>query len=130
MSPAPCGENHFENFLKAVQSRNPKDLNAEILEGHLSSALCHTGNISYRLGQEKRSEEIMEAIKANNAAAETFERMKEHLARNDVDLNKTKATLGVFLEMDPETEKFKDNEAADALLTRKYRKPFVVPEKV
>src|SRR4051812_10127025 len=44
------GEDHFENFIKGVRSRRPEDLNAEILEGHLSSALCHTGNISYRLG--------------------------------------------------------------------------------
>jgi predicted dehydrogenase len=124
------GENHFENFIKAVRSRNVKDLNADILEGHLSSALCHTGNISYRLGQEKSPDEILETIKANKAAVETFDRMQEHLAKNNVDLKKTPATLGVFLEMDPETEKFKDNEAADALLTRKYRKPFVVPEKV
>ncbi len=124
------GENHFENFIKAVRSRNPKELNAEILEGHLSSALCHTGNISYRLGAEKRPEEILEAVKANKAATETFDRMQEHLAKNNVDLQKSQATLGVFLEMDPETEKFKENEAADALLTRMYRKPFVVPAKV
>jgi predicted dehydrogenase len=41
---------HFENFIKAVRSRNESDLNAPIREGHLSSALCHTANISYRLG--------------------------------------------------------------------------------
>jgi hypothetical protein len=40
---------HFENFIRAVRSRNPQDLNAEIAEGHLSSALCHLGNIAYRL---------------------------------------------------------------------------------
>jgi len=43
---------HRENFIKAVRSRNPADLNADILEGHLSSALCHLANISYRLGRE------------------------------------------------------------------------------
>ncbi|HEV3167619.1 MAG TPA: Gfo/Idh/MocA family oxidoreductase [Isosphaeraceae bacterium] len=45
------GGDHFGNFVKAVQSRKPELLNAEILEGHLSSALCHLGNISYRLGR-------------------------------------------------------------------------------
>src|ERR1700684_1615632 len=39
---------HFENFIKAVRSRKESDLNAPIREGHLSSALCHTANISYR----------------------------------------------------------------------------------
>jgi hypothetical protein len=32
--------------------------------------------------------------------------------------------------MNPKTERFKGNAAADALLTRPYRAPFVVPEKV
>src|SRR5262249_44657714 len=45
------GENHFGNFIKAVRSRKKEELNAEIEEGHLSSALCHLGNISYRLGE-------------------------------------------------------------------------------
>ena len=37
---------HFANFIAAVRSRKQKELKADILEGHLSSALCHTGNIS------------------------------------------------------------------------------------
>ena len=37
---------HFANFTKAVRSRNAGDLHADILEGHLSSALCHLGNAS------------------------------------------------------------------------------------
>ena len=49
---------HFGNFIKAVRSRKKEDLKADILEGHLSSALCHTGNISYRLGHEADPEEI------------------------------------------------------------------------
>jgi hypothetical protein len=32
--------------------------------------------------------------------------------------------------MDPKTEKFKGNAEADKLLTRDYRAPYVVPEKV
>lgn len=42
---------HFRNWLRAVRSRNPKDLNAEIEEGHYSSALCHLANIAYRTGR-------------------------------------------------------------------------------
>jgi predicted dehydrogenase len=34
------------------------------------------------------------------------------------------------LKFDPATEKFVDDEVADAMLTRDYREPFVVPEKV
>ncbi len=42
---------HFRNWLTAVRSRNPKDLTAEIVHGHMSSALCHLANISYRVEQ-------------------------------------------------------------------------------
>jgi predicted dehydrogenase len=56
VEPGPSGQgeaeqSHFDNFVKAVRARKPELLNAEILEGHLSSALCHLGNISYRLGR-------------------------------------------------------------------------------
>jgi len=121
---------HFKNFIEVVRSRKQGDLHADIWEGHLSSALCHTGNISYRLGKQARPEEIREAIKDDKTASEAFGRMAEHLKANEVDLNTTKATLGVVLNMDPKTEKFIGNTAADAMLTREYRKPFVVPEKV
>jgi predicted dehydrogenase len=43
---------HVENFLHAVRTRNSKDLNADILEGHLSAGLVHMANISYRTGRK------------------------------------------------------------------------------
>jgi len=119
---------HFANFVDAVRSRKHTDLKADILEGHLSSALCHTANISYRLGKPHSPEEIKDAVKDNTDLSEMLGRMEEHLAANKVDLSKTPATLGAVLNMDPKTERFKDNAAANHMLTREYRKPFVVPE--
>src|SRR5262245_52692785 len=46
------GGDHYGNFIKAVRERKHEILNADILEGHLSSAMCHLGNISYRLGKQ------------------------------------------------------------------------------
>ena len=122
--------NHFQNFINAVRNRNRADLNADILEGHLSSALCHTANISYRLGQSHSPEQIREAMTGNNVMAECFGRMQEHLAANGVELTKTPERLGAFLEMDPKTERFRGDRQANELLTREYRQPFAVPEKV
>jgi predicted dehydrogenase len=119
---------HFANFIEAVRSRKSSDLHAEILEGHLSSALCHTGNISYRLGKTHSPEAIREAVKGNKDLAESLGRMEEHLAANNVDLKKTPATLGAVLKMDPQTERFIGNSKANRMLTRDYRKPFVVPK--
>jgi predicted dehydrogenase len=45
---------HMQNFTDAVRSRDWRSLNAEIEQTHLSTALCHLGNISYRLGRELR----------------------------------------------------------------------------
>ena len=64
----------------------PSSLNADIEEGHLSSAYCHLGNIAYRLGRK--------------------------------------------LHINPSTESFVNDPEADAMLTREYRAPFVVPTKV
>ncbi len=41
--------NHFTNFIECVKSRNQENLHADILEGHLSTSLCHLGNIASRL---------------------------------------------------------------------------------
>jgi hypothetical protein len=121
---------HFQNFIKAVHSRKYADLNADILEGHLSSALCHTGNISYRLGKLTSQEEIEASIKKSPALLEAFGRMVDHLKLHEVDLAATKVRLGVALTMDPKSERFIGNDKANTMLTREYRKPYVVPEKV
>jgi hypothetical protein len=122
-------EEHHENWLKAVRNRKVETLNADILEGHLSSALCHTGNISYRLGATESPEAIRERIKADKGLAEAFGRMTQHLAANGVDIAKDKLTLGVPLQMDPKTERFLGNDKANQLLTRPYRAPYIVPDK-
>jgi len=77
---------HVENFLKAVRSRRHTDLTGDILEGHLSAALCHLANISYRTGRK--------------------------------------------LAFDPTAERFVGDREANALVSRQYRAPYVVQEKV
>jgi predicted dehydrogenase len=121
---------HMANFIKAVKSRKIEDLYADIEEGHLSSALCHTGNISLRLGAKKNPNEIKEAMKGDKGMVESWDRMAEHLAQNDVDITKEKVALGVPLKMDGKTEKFIGNAKANEMLTRNYRAPYIVPEKV
>jgi predicted dehydrogenase len=77
---------HFHNFIECVRSRKWQDLAADVEEGYMSTALCHLGNISYRL---KRP-----------------------------------------LVFDGRSERFPDDAEANRFLTREYRRPFVVPEKV
>ncbi len=122
---------HFANFIKAVRSRKHEDLNADILQGHLSSALCHTGNISYRLGEETSLEEVkarLDGMKGADKNLDTLERTVAHLKDNDVVINgQARIRLGPQLQMDPKSETFVKNDEANRMLTRDYRAPFVVP---
>ncbi|REJ93580.1 MAG: gfo/Idh/MocA family oxidoreductase, partial [Planctomycetota bacterium] len=42
---------HIRNFLDAVRSRDRDSLNQEIYSGHVSTAMCHAGNIAWRTGK-------------------------------------------------------------------------------
>lgn len=120
------------NFIKAVRSRKLEEIKTDILEGHLSTSLCHMGNASYRVGQTARPEEIRERLKDDKDAAEAFGRFTDHLRLHGVDLEKTPAVLGPWLTMNSEQERFSGvlADQANALIKRNYRKPFVIPERV
>jgi len=45
-------EFHFVNFLDCMRSRNWQDLNQDILQGHMSTALMLLGNVAYRTGRK------------------------------------------------------------------------------
>jgi predicted dehydrogenase len=127
----PGGDDPFANFIAAVRSRKESDLNAPILEGHYSSALCHLANISYRLGEEVPFNRQTKSFGDDKAAYETLERMEEHLSHgNGLKLDGKKYRLGRKLAFSAETEKFLHDDQANRMLTRQYRQPFVVPEKV
>ncbi|WP_437206100.1 Gfo/Idh/MocA family protein [Planctomicrobium sp. SH664] len=119
---------HIGNFIDAVRSGKHEELNADILEGHLSSALCHTGAISHLLGEKRPAAEIEREVASDAVAADSFRRMAEHLANNGVNISDATLTVGPWLEMDPKAETFKNNAKANALLTRAYRKGYVVPD--
>jgi hypothetical protein len=125
------GRGHFNNFVDAVKARDPKLLRAEILEGHLSCAHSHLANVSYYLGHPASVDEIrktLEAMKTQENVAECLERIQSHLAANQVDLGRTPLTLGPVLKIDGKSETVLDNPAANALLTRQCRAPFLVPK--
>lgn len=121
---------HLSNFLAAVRSRKAGELACEALEGHRSAACCHLPNISHRLGRQAPVEEIRAAIKANGELSDAFERCREYLRENGVDLGATPATLGPWVTYDPKQEQFAGDFAkqANGLSKRDYRKPFVMPK--
>ena len=126
---------HLHNFISAVRSRKVSDLRADILEGHLSTAMVHMANTSYRLGTSLSVDAVRDAIKDRGSeAVEVLGRFQEHLEVNGVDFSQSEMVLGPWLEMDSEREEFTGDSdivcRANKLLRGSYRKPFVVPEHV
>ena len=121
---------HLSNFLTAVRSRKAGDLAAEALQGHHSTACCHMANVSHRLGKQARPEAIRETIQASRELSDAFERCREYLRENEVNLDTTQAVLGPWVTFDPKQERFVNEHAdqANALSRREYRQPFVVPK--
>jgi predicted dehydrogenase len=128
----PGGREHFANFIAAVRSRRVADLNADIEEGHYSSALCHLANISYRLGTNVAFNPRTRAFENNPDAVESLERLEAHLrgAPHNLRLADLQLKVGPRLQVDARTETFNGNAEANRLLTRQYREGFVVPDRV
>jgi predicted dehydrogenase len=70
------GQSHFENFLECVRSRKADQLRAPLNEGHLSTTLCHLGNISYRVGRSLQFDHATERFigdeQANQLLGRTY----------------------------------------------------------
>ena len=100
------------------------------MEGHRSAACCHLPNISYRLGQQASTDAIREKTRGNSELTDAFERCREYLLENGVDLSATPAVLGPWVTFDPKQERFVGDFAdqANKLSQREYRPPFVVPK--
>jgi len=119
-----------------VRSRNNSELKADILEGHISSALCHLGNISHRLGTQFSQGEIQEKMKDRADISDALARFADHLSANGIDMTQVKPVLGPSLKLNPAEERFASSTEYDLesfgnqLVTRTYRAPFVVPEQV
>lgn len=118
--------------IKAVRSRKREDQNADIEVGHISAALCHMANTSYRLGKKATVDEIRAAIGDNAEMMDSFDRMLQHLAANEVNLRKSRSRWARSRTMDPVKEQYvgENSELANLFPKRNYREPFVVPEKV
>jgi predicted dehydrogenase len=121
---------HYQNFIQAVRRRRPEDLHADVLDGHLSSALCHLGNISYRLGSVQPCSKASNSLGDDKEAYESLARMEEYLKGDHVPVDRTAYRVGPRLSIDPRAESFIGAAEADAYLSREYRKGFEVPERV
>ena len=66
----------------------------------------------------------------NKTIKDSLAMLKYNLKAVDIDLAENTYAIGRDLNFDPVGEKFIGDKQADALLSRPYRAPYVVPEKV
>lgn len=121
-----------EHFINAVKSRNISDLRIDIEVGHISTAFCHLGNISYKMAQQAPVETIYEKLKGNEFMLHSFNGFKKHLSNNGIDVSKQLPVLGPQLFFDSRKEVFFDSNSimANLFLKDTYREPFVIHENI
>ena len=120
-------QDHFANFLKAVRSRNYKELHLDIEDAHLSSALAQLGNVSLKRGAVAAANSRPEKVTEQKHVADTFASLEKYLGEQTIDYEKTPLRMGQALTIDPKTELSTDPEA-NKLFTREYRKGYELPE--
>ncbi len=120
----------FGSFIAAVRSRRPEDVNCDAEVAHYSAALCHLANISHRLGKDVPFSTSIKGRTDNQQVSDAFAMVADNLQAVKVRLDDSKYTLGRELNFDASKEQFVNDDEANQLLTRSYRKPFVVPEQV
>jgi predicted dehydrogenase len=125
-------ERHTHNFVDAVLAGKRDVLTAESQEGHISAILFHLANISHRLGANASKGQWEDLAKASDLRGEIADRFLKAALVHEKDFSARSAVLGMDLRFDPKTERFVGAGAdkANPMLTRAYREPFVVKDKV
>jgi len=119
-------QQHFANFVKAIKSRDHRDLHLDIEDGHLSSALAHLGNVSWALGEVVPPGTRPALAATDRHVADTWSSFEAYLAEEGIDFSQTSLARGRELSIDPRTERSTDEEA-NRLFTREYRRGFELP---
>jgi predicted dehydrogenase len=65
---------HFWNFIEAVRANKRELQTADILEGHLSAAMCHLSNIAYRTGRQVVFDSANECFHGDSEASSLLRR--------------------------------------------------------
>jgi len=73
---------------------------------------------------------FVDAIRADNRDLLEGDITEGHYSCALIHMANTSYRLGRSLDFDPQTERYVDDEAANAMLTRDYRAPYVIPEQV
>ncbi len=121
---------HQQNFIDAVRSRNATTLNSPIRIASDTTGWCHLANITARAGRRFSQPEAAKVDDRSGHWEGTLEEMAELLRTHGLNMESDSFRLSRLWTIDSATEQFTGEgaEAANALLARAYREPFIVPE--
>lgn len=97
------GKGHMDNFLAAARSRRIADLAAPVDLSHVSTVLCHTGNLSYRTGAPAAWADVAKAVEGFAEVPALAADMKRHVETHGIDPDKQRFTLGEWLTLEGDT---------------------------
>jgi hypothetical protein len=122
------GGDHFADFVTAARAGAAQG-SAPAEEGHLSSALCHLGNVAWQLGDTRPLDAAAAPFGEHAAAQDAVARFRAHLAANGVAADAPMRVCEA-LSFDAAAESFTGARAAaaNALNARPGRGAFAFPK--
>lgn len=119
---------HQQNFIDAVRSRDAASLAAPVSLGNDSTGWCNVANLAFEVGGEFSETACREAAPDCQPWQDLLDEMRTVIRAQGVRPDALQASG--MLTIDSATQEFRGDgaDAANALLKREYRAPFVVPE--
>lgn len=119
-------KSHMQEWIDSIHNGKQRSIHSAE-SGHLSAALAHIGNISWKTGADAPMDKIRSAF--TGPGPDAVDRLAVHLEANGVDPAKTPLKLGAALTLDAKAERFTGTgaEGANALLKEQYRQGFELP---
>lgn len=119
-------ENHYQNFIDSILYGVDKKLAGDLYEGHVSSGLCHLGNISYRLGSMVDDLSIsrrVSQLEPPQMIKDLLKRVRSNLRANGDD---RPLILGDLLQIEKSNGHIRNHPQASELMSKKYRYGFEI----
>ncbi len=121
-------QNHYADFLAAIEAGDPSRVRGDLAEAVRSSDLCHLGNISHQLGATTDDATIRATLAAVDAPTFVHERFDAMRANLDGIGDDRSFVLGRSLtDLGDGELPATDDPGVEGLLHRSYRSPFELP---
>lgn len=124
--PGDGGDRHQENFINAVRSRRHEDIASRVRVAERSAAIAHLANISYRTGSKVPAGSKEEITRGNPVLQAILTDQTKQL--DAWSLTNPQYTVGRTIDIDPATAHVTTPDIDPALIQRRCRPEFQIPD--